>query len=214
MKPHSYCLLALFLNATIVGAPEPTRAQALLLSEIISGETQIEAAIGDTLNIAIVAELGRLPAAGFSLYVTVPDDPFEMIDQLAGDGGEVAPFRAGPLFADAVEVANCLLSREQIVGVPADRRLLHYTAVLGPGGQRSRSGEGVVALFSLLCREVVGSSRIGIFSSPVHETQMVMNDGAERLLHHDDGISVTVDVDTSVGSATWGLVKQITRAVE
>ena len=213
-EPYSCLLIGLLLTGAVVSAPAPTHAQALMLSELASGETQIEAAIGDTLNIAIVAQLGRLPAAGFSLYITVPESPFEMIDQDPGDDGELAPFRPGPLFAGAVEVTNCLLSREYKVGVPADRRLLHYTAVLGPGSQRSRSGEGVVAVFSVLCRELVGLSNIAIHSSPIHETRMVMNDGAERLFHHGDGISVTVDVDTSVYSITWGLVKQSARTLE
>ena len=214
MKPCSCWFAALLLIGAIASVPKPTRAQVLLLSEDISGETVIEAAIGDTLDIAIVAEFGRLPAAGLSLYVTVPEGPFEMVDQGSGDNGELVPFRPGPLFAGAVEVTNCLLSYERKVGVPADRRLLHYTAVLGPGSQRSRSGEGVVAVFSVLCRELVGLSNIAIHSSPIHETRMVMNDGAERLFHHGDGISVTVDVDTSVYSITWGLVKQSARTLE
>ena len=211
MKKTPVLLIPLFIAWGLAGASAPSCGQALLLSEYGTGETLIEAGIGDTLDIEILAKFGRLSATGFSLYVTVPEGPFELIDQGRGIDGNLAPFRPGPSFADALEVTNCLLPYEQKVGVPQNRRLLHYTAVQGPGAQRARSGDVIVAMFSVLCRRVASGSPIGIFSSPVHETQMVMSDGSQRLLLHDDGIHVNIDVDTSVESITWGLVKELSR---
>ena len=209
MKRIQVLIIPLLFTWGLVATAVPTCGQALLLSDFATGKTIIEAGIGDTLDIAILAELGRLPAAGLSLYVAVPEGPFEIIDQNPIDG-TLAPFRSGPLFAGGVEITNCLLPLDPKVGAPANQRLLHYTTVLGPGTQRSRSGEGLVALFSVICRESVSDSQNGIFSSPIHETQMVMSDGSERLLLHDRGISISVDIDidTAVPSVTWGQVKE------
>ncbi len=207
MKPNPVLLIPLLLIFGLAATSDPAAGQALLLSQHVTGETVIEAGVGDTLDIAIQAEFGRLPATGFSLYVTVPEGPFDLIVENRTDG-TLAPFRTGPFFQDAVEVTNCLLPNGQKQGVPANQRLLHYTAVLGPGTQRSRSGEGIVAIFSVLCRETASSSQIEIFSSPVHETQMVMDDGSQRLLLHDDGVHIQVDVDTATRGLSWGLVKK------
>jgi hypothetical protein len=100
MKPNSVSLIALVLICGL-GAFEPVRGQALLLSQHVTGETAIEAGVGDTLDIAIQAEFGRLPATGFSLYVTVPEGPFDLVGEDRSDG-TLAPFRTGPFFQDAL----------------------------------------------------------------------------------------------------------------
>lgn len=37
---------------------------------------------------------------------------------------------------------------------------------------------------------------------------MVTSDGSQRLLLHDQGVRIHIDVDTSIRSLTWGLVKR------
>lgn len=86
MKPNPVFLVPLLLIYGLAGTSEPIRGQALLLSQQLTGETAIEAAVGDTLDIAIQAQFGRLPAAGFSLYVSVPEGPFDLIGENRTNG--------------------------------------------------------------------------------------------------------------------------------
>ena len=201
--------LFLGLLFSLASGVSASRAQTLHLvaMDTDTDVTPIEAALGDTIGVKIEANLGRHTASGLSFYVRLPTAPFEVIDQ-GDDEEELRPFTMGPLFDSAVEVTNCILPREATSGVSAGQRLLHYTAVLGPSADRSRTGSGLVASFQIVCTATVSEARIEVFSNPVHESRLVLADGhSERRFYPDEGLIVTVDVATATESQTWGIVK-------
>lgn len=189
MRPPPLILVGL-LMATVLDA------QILRLTEHGSGLDEVEAVPGDTVEIAVNAELGRFMASGLTLFVHVPQG-FEVVE-------ESSPFVPGSLFEGAVVVRNGVV-RENLP--QADWQLLEYAAILGPATTRTRSGSGLVACFRLRCLYTVATA-IELHHSPVHESRLVLDDGrGERPFLVAPPMQVTVDDITAVESTTWGQLK-------
>ena len=166
MKP---ILLLCCAIATTVWLPLKADSQVLALKQRTTG---------DTLNIVVNADLGRYSASGLNCYIQIPAHGFELVDRSLAELG-LQPFVPGSLFGEALEVVNCVMPPSQ-AQLPADQRLIHYAMLLGPGENRSANGSGIAASFSVVCVQLVSSARIGIFTSPVFETRIVLSDGRTR----------------------------------
>lgn len=219
-------LALIFLLAThllainlLVGAllPRPVSAQALAVSDALTGDTELVAAVGDTLTIQIRAELGALPAAGIALYLSVPAHGLSWLSLAEGSAAE-RPFQAGGLFAGAIEFTNKALPIDQSWGQADNAVLLSYAVVIGPGAavDRARSGAGVVATLRAVCTAPIEAGHIAIFDNAIHQTRVVLADGRTELGAVAAGslqLSTTPDTDiaarTTAGS--WGQLKQLSR---
>ena len=181
--------------------------QTLSLSERATGATSVTAEVGDEVEIAVLADLGRFSATGVSLYIRVPSGPFTVVDHGLDD--LVQPFRAGPLFDGGMEAENDLISEEMLPSLLEDEQMLVYAVVLGPGDDRGRQGAGRVATFALRIDEAVSDLEITVESTPIHETRLVLEDGrGERRFTAMAGISVTSHSSTVLKApASWGSIK-------
>ena len=166
-----FCALACLL---VCGTA--ARAQTLLLCQRDTGVTEVEAEIGDVVDIEVHANLGRFAASGVSLYISIPR-AFDIVDTRPDSEANLHPFQQGPLFAGAAEADNALLSADQIKGLQSDTHMLSYIIVVGAGKDRARSGHGVIARFQLLCTRAIDQSPIKIASNPIRETRLVLADG-------------------------------------
>ena len=190
-------------------------SQTLQLFESNTGAAEVEAQIGDVIEIEVMANLGRFAASGVALYVSVPH-AFQIVDTHPDDANDMRPFHQGALFAGATEAGNVLLSAEETQGMENDKYMLSYAAVVGPGEDRARTGQGVVACFKVLCLEATEQAPIGITSNPILETRLVLADGwTEQRFTVVKGLDISVqDQDTSVEpDQSWGRIKaDFTRA--
>lgn len=203
---HEWRLLPLFC---LLWACPASVAQTLQLGERATGANRVEVGIGDTVEIEVRADLGRFSAAGVSVFIRVPEGPFSVVDHGAAGQEGVQPFLPGPLFAGAMEAGNGLSAEDQVPDMFAGEQVLSYSVVLGPGPDRERRGVGVVARFALRCAEPAAESQVGIYSSPVYETRLVLADGqSERRFAGVAGMTITSRPVTLVEQAsTWGSIK-------
>lgn len=184
-------------------------AQTLQLFERTTGMTEVEAQIGDVIEVEVQANLGRFAAAGLSLYLSIPYC-FEVIDTNPDNEADLRPFRLGPLFEGATEAGNALLSAEELQGMQNDAQMLTYSLVVGPGQDRARSGKGVVARFKLLCVKTADTSQVRITSNPILETRLVLADGwTEQRFTAVKGLAITVQDERTVVEPdfSWGTIK-------
>jgi len=173
-------------------------AQSLSLQQSTVGET-------DEIEISVLAQLDGIRASGVSFYVALPIGAFEVLRP-------ERPFVQGPLLAPAVEFINEIMPTAEAIGVPADVVLLPYAAVRGAGADRGRTGEGIVARFSLRPLRA-GASVVRLISTPIYEAKLVLDDGIGERVFQD-----LVDIELGVGGAerdkpvaggnpSWGQVK-------
>lgn len=197
-------LLAVILS---MSWSSPVRAQALRLVQHETKSAAIEALVGDTLHLDVVADLGSLSVAGLSLYVRMPDDGFEIIGSGPPSRAGVRPFLAGELMQGAREMRNTVLRNEP--GAPQNDCLLSFAAVLGPGSHRALRGAGTIARISLRCQRPMASVRISLHSNPVNESRIVLTDGRSEIpLPPSPGVGVDVVAPTSITALmTWGQLK-------
>jgi hypothetical protein len=183
-------------------------AQSLHLHEKGTGAIQVQARTGDVVEIEAVADLARYSASGISLYVAIPEEHFEVIGNASGQDG-VQPFEQGPLFSNATEMSNQLVPREEMLGLLSGWELLSYTALLGPGAERGRTGSGVVATFRLRCLKASKNCPIQVYGSPIFETLLVLSDGrSEQRFHPGQDLEISVALPTHLGvSKSWGRIK-------
>jgi len=171
----------------------PGEAQTLRLRQQETNSNQIAVAVGDQVDIEIWADLRGAETAGIALYLTIPDEGFQVIDRgfLGQDGTQ--PFEIGELFAGAMETANLLLPETTSTAQQLAGQQLEYSLVLGDGSQRGRTGAGVVARFSLYCIRPIEKGDISIVDNAVRETLLVMSDGiSERRFLSIQGMEITV----------------------
>jgi len=137
---------------------------------------RINAQIGQVLTLEIFADLQGVSASGFSVFVSVPDGAFQVVDvDLNGVGTQ--PFVAGPLFEGAGVQRNILYSdNESPYNVLAGQQL-QYSAVYGGGQNRQRTGSGVIATFQVRCIRPILAGRLLVDDSPVLETFLTLADG-------------------------------------
>ena len=203
---HRWRFLPLFC---LLWACPASMAQTLQLGERASGASQVEAGIGDTVQIEVRADLGRFAAAGMSVFICVPEGPFRVVDHGPEGQDGVQPFLPGPLFSGGMEAGNEMAAEGQVPEMLAGEQVLSYCVVLGPGPDRERRGAGVVARFALQCTEPADESRVVIYSSPVYETRLVLADGqTERRFAGVEGMTITARPVTLVEQgSTWGAIK-------
>lgn len=194
---------ALLIAAVCLAAAGPIHGQVLRLAEHGTGLLEVRAEPGDTVHVDVSADLGRFAATGLTLFVRVPTDGFEVVG--ADDGA--GPFLAGGLFDGAVVVRNQVLPPHETAGMDPDWQLLEYTALLGPGNERRRSGSGLVACFRLRCLDTA-SRQVQLYHSPVHESRLVLADGRTELpLLSSPPLLIRVDPPTAIRPASWAAVK-------
>ena len=197
--PTLFWLLALTLSTQ-------TGAQSLRLSRQGDAATAVSAAVSDTLTVLVRADLGNLSASGLSLYVQVPREIFAVVDADGDTLNGVQPFRQGALFAGASEFDNAVVPADELPAA-ADRQLIHYAAVFGPGDNQPSTGSGDVATFALRCLAPARDSEVSIYRSPVHETRLVLADGhSERDFRPAAPLVVNL-VDEGVTFASWSSIK-------
>ena len=158
----------------LLGLCTPTWGQSLIVESTISDYTHIDVGLGEIVEIEIRADLSGHAATGLSFYVKLPAGPFAIIDQGGHAMEGVRPWLPGSLFAGAMETENCL-----VIGREAglNQQLLAYSLILGPGKSRSRSGKSVVGRFQFMSKEPIDNARIEVFSNPVHDSFLVLEDG-------------------------------------
>ena len=179
MSCSSKILVVLALS--ISGALEPLAAQTLRLRQQGTGANRVTAQVGETVTIEVFGELPGVEAAGFSLFISLPDDAFMVVDQRPrGEPGAqagVQPFVQGPLFTGAGEQANYLISENDPAANSFEGQQLEYAAVVGGAGDRIRTGSGVLAFFQVVCLVPIDNGLISIDDNPIRETRLVLSDG-------------------------------------
>jgi len=173
-------------------------AQTLQLRERGTNSQNVSVQVGQIITIEIVAELSGVEAAGMSVFVTVPDGAFQVVDQrptTTDDAGQpgIQPFIAGPLFAGAGEQANELIPESESIASSFEGQQLEYGVVVGGGGNRVRTGAGVVATFELVCVQPIDFGQIQVNDNAVLETRLVLSDGiSEKRFITVQGMQISV----------------------
>ena len=165
----------------------------MLLRQAGTNDNSFTAQIGDVVKIEVVGDLQSVSAAGIALSLTIPDGPFQVIDN--GFPGQVGiqPFIEGGLFEGAGVNANALLTESGETDDLFPGLQLDFAQVVGVGANRGRSGTGVVATFDLLCVKPVINGKIQIDDNPVRQTVLVLPDGiTERKFRTVRGMEATV----------------------
>jgi hypothetical protein len=147
--------------------------------------------VGTRVNIDVLVDLQGAAAAGFSMFITVPDE-FEIIDVDTVRVGK-QPFTPGPLFDRATISNNILLPESDPASQSFPGQQLEYASVLGIGSDRERTGSGVAIRFSVLCLRPIENGVLLIDDSPARETKLVLSDGfSERRFRTVRGMEITV----------------------
>ncbi len=195
MKSNTKIILLLAL--AVSGLFEPLAAQTLRLRQQGTNANRVSVQVGETIDIEVYGELTGVEAAGFSVFITVPDNAFQVVDQRPpGASGEqvgVQPFVQGPLFQGAGEQANYLVPETESIASTFAGQQLEYAAVIGGAGDRIRSGSGVLATFQVLCIQPIDNGLINIEDNAILETRLVLSDGvSERRFITTQGMEITV----------------------
>ncbi|MBT4977059.1 MAG: hypothetical protein HOL51_27990 [Gemmatimonadetes bacterium] len=195
MKFNTKIVLLLALVAS--GFCESVVAQTLRLREQGSNSRRVSVQVGQTITVEVFGELTGVEAAGFSLFVTVPENAFQVVDQRPpdSDGAQIGvqPFIQGPLFQGAGEQANALIPETESIASTFVGQQLEYAVVIGGAGNRVRTGSGVLATFQLLCIQPIDNGQINIEDNAVLETRLVLSDGiSERRFITTQGMEISV----------------------
>lgn len=187
-------LFSLFLLG-FVAEPE---AQTMRLREQGTNARDVTVQVGQTVTIEVLGELNGVQAAGLSVFVTVPESAFQVVDQrpttgaTAGQPG-VQPFIQGPLFSGAGEQSNALIPETESIASLFPGQQLEYALVLGGVGDRVRTGSGVIATFQLVCVQPIDFGQIQIDDNAILETRIVLSDGiSERRFVTTQGMQISV----------------------
>jgi len=188
-----YALVFLLL----LGAITPLQAQTLRLLEQGTGARDITVQVGQVVTIEVIGDLTGVEAAGVSVFVTVPDDAFQVVDQrpTGSDGAQpgVQPFIAGSFFQGAGEIANFLIPETDPAAAPFPGQQLEYAAIIGGAGNRVRTGSGVIVTFQLICVQPIDLGQIQIDDNAIRETRLVLSDGiSERRFTTTQGMQISV----------------------
>ncbi len=195
MKFNTKIVLLLALVAS--GFCATIDAQTLRLREQGTNANRVSVQVGQTITVEVFGELAGVEAAGFSLFVTVPEDAFQVVDQRPpGASGEqvgVQPFIQGGLFQGAGEQLNYLIPETESIASTFGGQQLEYAAVIGGAGNRVRTGSGVLATFQVLCIQPIDNGQINIEDNAILETRLVLSDGiSERRFITTQGMEISV----------------------
>lgn len=167
------CLLLPLLATTVLSATL-VQAQSLQVRQLDTRAASISAYVGDTLSIEIAAQLGDLHAAGVAVNISLPANGLAVVNDAVA-----RPFTPA-LFADGMEFANQQLAADHTFGLTTNAALLTYSAVLGPGKVRYRSGSGALATLQVVCTAPL-SGTIELIDSAAHQSMVVLDDGRTEL---------------------------------
>ena len=189
-------LTGLLVLLTLVAGLDAAYGQIARLRQRGSTSGQLTVSVGDRVDIEVFADLQGVASAGVSLFISVPANAFQVVDQVPGELGSqvgVQPFVQGPLFSGATPGPNLLLPESDPAASSFPGQQLEYSMVLGAGSNRTRTGAGVVATFTLLCVKPIENGDITIDDSPVRETRLVLSDGvSERRFRTVQGLTITI----------------------
>ncbi len=194
----TYMRIVLLTCLLCAGWGGPLSAQTLQLRERGTNSQNVSVQVGQTITVEVFAELSSTEAAGMSIFITVPDNAFQVVDQRptttdnAGQPG-IQPFIAGPLFQGAGEQANELIPESESIASNFAGQQLEYGIVVGGGGNRVRTGAGVVATFQLVCVQPIDFGQIQVNDNAVLETRLVLSDGiSEKRFITVQGMQISV----------------------
>jgi len=186
----------------------PGGAQTLRLQ---AGSTtgSIQAQVGDTIEVAVWANLDSIATSGMAFFISLPLGIVEVVDNGTQGQDGVQPFVHGSLFAGAMIGRNALSSLPDMVS--DERQSMEYAVVFGLEEPRSATGAGLVASFEIVCKQPFVRGEIAIEDNPVRETRIVLPDGTtERRFLSLTGLEFSVeDAPTAVEKSSWGEVKAI-----
>lgn len=187
---------ALLALALICAGAAVGEAQTARLRQKGTNADRVTVGVGDKIDVEVLADLQGISCAGVSLFISVPSEAFQVVDQVPGELASqvgVQPFVQGALFLGATPGSNFLLPESDPAASTFAGQQLEYSAVLGGSSDRSRTGSGVVATFSLICVRPIENGDLTIDDSPVRETRLVLSDGiSERRFRTVQGMTVTV----------------------
>lgn len=169
--------------------PVVVHAQTVSLVRSGTTDSHLQARLGETISIDAVVDLGTLSATSVSLFVRIPDGPFQIVDVSAAAGNQ--PFTVETLFAGAVVVANTVVPSADVPDVFSGSRLLDFAATTrtsDPG----RTGSGVLVSFRLRCVQTVTSAELVIDVNPVRASKVITADGTEAPFRVATGATVQV----------------------
>jgi len=218
-----------FFSLVLLGFVLEAEAQTMRLREQGTNARDINVQVGQTVTIEVYGELANVEAAGLSVFITVPDDAFQVVDQrpttgaTAGQPG-VQPFIQGPLFTGAGEQSNDLIPETESIASTFPGQQLEYALVVGGVGDRVRSGTGVIATFQLVCVQPIDFGQIQIDDNAILETRLVLSDGiSERRFVTTQGMQISVsglelldipDVILTPGESDSTQIGRLTRYVQ
>ena len=176
-------------------ALDEAEAQTIRLRQQGATGTRVNMQVGQTINIEVFADLQGVASSGISFFISVPEGAFVVNDQgLPGQAG-TQPFRfaTGGLFDGAVVSSNLLLPESDALAATIPGQQLQFSAVIGVGSDRNRTGSGVVATFQMIAVQPIENGRVSIDDNPVQETKLVLSDGiSERRFVTTQGMEITV----------------------
>lgn len=191
---HAILTLILAILATGLLASQ-VHAQTLRLRQAGSTSNQVNVQVGQVINIEVIADLQGVAAAGVAFFITVPSGAVVVNDLgLPGQVGK-QPFRVpdGSLFAGAATTSNLLLPETDAVASSIPGQQIDYSAVIGLGSDRNRTGSGVVAVFQLVAVRPLENGKILIDDNPIRETKLVLSDGvSDRRFVTTQGLELTI----------------------
>ena len=193
-----YMRYSLWFLLAFVGFVSQIEAQTLRLRERGTNSNNVNVQVGQTVTIEVFGELGSVQAAGLSIFISVPDDAFQVVDQVPTTGTNpgqpgVQPFVQGPLFVGAGEQSNDLIPETESIASSFEGQQLEYALVLGGVGDRVRTGTGVIATFQLVCVQPIDFGQIRIDDNAILETRLVLSDGvSERRFVTTQGMQISV----------------------
>ena len=184
--------LVAFAFVIVVMMSGDSLAQTMVLRQFGTNAERVTARLGETIDIEVVVDLQSVSASAYSVFISVPDGPFQVIDK--GFEGQVGiqPFEAGPLFAGAQATSNVQLPETGEAGSLLPGLQLEYAQVTGQGSNRGRTGAGVVATFSLLCVRPILNGQVSIDDSPIRETRLILENSTEQRFRTTRGMEITV----------------------
>ena len=178
-KSHKIVQSVLMATIAIVVLSAAAHAQTLRLRQVGSSSDRIVARVGETINIEVFADLQSVEAAGVSFFISIPDREYFQVSDfgLPGQSPGTQPFVQGPLLGGAQEPVNLLLPEDDVVAATIPGQQLDYQSVIGAGSNRSRTGSGVIATFSLLCLRPIENGPVRVDDNPIRETRLFLSDG-------------------------------------
>lgn len=186
-----------------------SEAQTIQLRQAGTGNSRVQAVVGDIVEIEIFVDMKQVSAAAIYLFLSVPGNAFQVKDNGALEEVGTQPFLPGSLF-DTEPVVNLLLSEtDDDVGMSFPGRQLDFWAFLSKPAD-SQAESGVLASFSLYAASPIENGQVVIDSNPVRDSRLRGEDLFTDIRFKTvKRMEITVvNPATSVDPSTWGELKR------